>query len=245
MTRNQGGIFVTATDTEVGKTFLSALLLVAMRIHGVEATYFKPVATGCIREGQRLLSEDVSFVSRMTGLDLGRQHHCPVRYERPLAPLAAARIEKQPLDLDAIRQALARLRERHGFVVVEGVGGVMVPLKERYLLLDFMAEVGYPAIVVSRPGLGTINHTLLTLEALKARSVPILGFVTNGERDETDEAAPTSPPLISEFSQIPYLGHVPFLSPDEKDPVGFLTERAPFLLDLTSRLPGPSSYPKK
>jgi len=232
----ENGLFITATDTEVGKTFVSGLLIRALLGRGTNTGYFKPVASGCTEENGALVSEDLVFVERFTGLKMKSGLNCPVCYLKPLAPLSAARLEGRPVDLEKIWEAYGRLARRHSFLVVEGIGGVMVPLKENYLLVDLMADCRLPALVVCRPALGTINHTLLTLGALKSRGIPVLGFLTNGLRDESDEAAITSPGLISHFSRVPYLGHVPEYDFRTDDPDRFIDQKASFLKHFSAGL---------
>jgi dethiobiotin synthetase len=226
------GVFVTATDTEVGKTFISALLVSILIRQGVKCTYYKPVATGCTIKDGSLVSEDLSYLRRFTQLSMEENLHCPVRYEKPLSPLAAAQLEGRELDLAAIRMALRDLQSVSDCMIVEGIGGVMVPLKKNYFVLDLIAEMKYPALVVARPTLGTINHTLLTLSALRTRQIPIIGFLTNGKRDSEDEAAMTSPELISELSNIAHLGHIPFFDEQRTHRDAFLDEEIGFLTKM-------------
>ncbi len=230
------GIFVTATDTEVGKTFFSGLLIRSLLQQGIKAGYFKPVASGCQLENGALVSEDLLFVESFTGTKLDPNLHSPVRYLKPLAPLAAARLEKRPLSLEKIWESYERLKRRYSILVVEGVGGVMVPLKENYLVLDLMVDIRLPAVVVCRPGLGTINHTLLTLHMLKSNDILVLGFLTNGYRNDADEAAMTSPGIISRFSQVPYLGHIPEYDAQKEDPDAFVDKQALFLKQFAKNL---------
>ncbi len=220
-------IFVTGTDTGVGKTFLSALLVKLLNEAGVRTTYFKPVATGC--ESGNILPEDVAFVSEVAQVDLSDPIHCPVRYQKPLAPLAAARLEDRPVSLGLIVERFNTLAKSNEFVVVEGVGGLMVPLAPGYLVADLMQELGLPSVVVARPGLGTINHTLMTIQGLQKRGIPVLGFITSGHKQEGDEAAQTSPALIEEFSGTRFLGHVPLFEPGRISVEAFLEKKAPFL----------------
>jgi dethiobiotin synthetase len=241
MALSEEGIFVTATDTEVGKTFISGLLIRACHRHGIKAGYFKPVATGCRRlEGGSLQSEDLLFIERITNHKLDHDLHCPLRYHKPLAPLAASQLEKGSIDLQLIRQTFQRLKATYSFLVVEGIGGVEVPIGEDYLVLDMMIDIGFPVLVVCRSTLGTINHSLLTLHAIQNRGIPIIGFLTNGHREKDDEAALTSPGLIAKFSHVEYLGHVPFYDPGETDFDSFIERKAPFLMRLhKSHSPSP------
>ena len=232
MAQFKKGIFVTATDTAVGKTFLSGLLMRALNRKGIDAAYFKPAASGCCLENGSLVSEDVLFIQGFTGNKMDHEIHCPVRYAKPLAPMAAAQLENRPFNLDAVWKSFDLLKKRYSVVVVEGIGGVMVPLKEDYLVLDLIAETRLPAIVVCRPTIGTINHTLLTLHALNGRGIPLAGFLTNGKREEGDEAGITSPPLIARFSRVPYLGHIPLYDPEKDDLDSFIEHKAGFINHL-------------
>lgn len=220
---------MTATDTEVGKTFVSGLLMYYLRREGLNPGYFKPIASGCYFEDGRLMSEDLAWMAGFLGEGMPPELHCPLRFEKPLAPLAAARLEGRDVDLGVVREAFKRLRERYSTLVVEGIGGVMVPLKTDCLVLDLMAEMALPVLIVARPVLGTINHTLLTLAAVRARGLHVLGFVTNGARDEEDEAVRTSPGMVAELGQIPYLGHVPAYDPGRDETELFIARIAPFL----------------
>lgn len=237
MKQFQKGIFVTATDTEVGKTFVSGLLVRSLLQKGIKTGYFKPVASGCQLDGGSLLSDDLLYMERFVDCKMEHKLHCPVRYAKPLAPLAAARFEGRPVSLEKIWESFSLLKQRYSCLVVEGIGGVMVPLKEDYLVLDMMAHMDLPALVVCRPGLGTINHTLLTLQAIKSRGIPIVGFLTNGHKEENDEAALTSPNLITKFSQVPFLGHVPRYDARREDPYSFIHQKALFLRGLLAELP--------
>ncbi|MBU1056642.1 MAG: dethiobiotin synthase [Proteobacteria bacterium] len=228
------GIFITATDTEVGKTFTSALLLKALLKQKTNACYFKPVASGCETENSILVAEDLLFIEKFTGVKMEQDLHCPLRYQKPLAPMAAAQLEKKPVNLVKIKKAFALLEKQHTAMVVEGIGGVMVPLKKNYLVLDLIAEFKLSALIVSRPSLGTINHTLLTISALKNRGIPITGFLTNGHKEKDDEAAATSPEIIAGLSKVAYLGHIPMYDFNKDTPDAFIEKKAPFIKKIAN-----------
>lgn len=230
------GIFITATDTEVGKTFVSALLLRALLKQKIKAAYLKPVASGCKTENGILVSEDLLFMEKFTGVKMKQDLHCPVRYQKPLAPIAAAMLEKKPVNLVKIIKAFDNLKQEYSALIIEGIGGVMVPLRKHYLVLDLIAEFGLPALVVSRPTLGTINHTLLTISVLKNRGIPIAGFLTNGDKEEKDEAAATNPKIIADLSRVPYLGHIPMYNSDKETPDDFIEKKAVFIKKLADMI---------
>ena len=159
--------FVTGTDTGVGKTYVAALLAV-----GMGCAYWKPVQSGA--------DTDTDWVRRTAGLPASRLVPEAYRLPEPLSPHEAAR--RQGVEIDMARLALPD-RER---LVVEGAGGVMVPLNGDYLMIDLIAALRLPAVIVARSELGTINHTLLTLEQLRRRDCPVLGVVVNGPGNEAN-----------------------------------------------------------
>lgn len=236
MKKHLKGIFITATDTEVGKTFTSALLLKALLKQKTNACYFKPVASGCETKNNILIAEDLLFIEKFTGVKMVQDLHCPLRYKKPLAPMAAAKLENKNLNLVKIKKAFERLEEKHSVLVVEGIGGIMVPFKNNYLVIDLIAELRLPALIVSRPSLGTINHTLLTINALKSRGIPVTGFLTNGHKEKDDEAAATSPEIIAGLSKTAYLGHIPVYDFGKDTPDDFIKTKAAFINKIANNL---------
>lgn len=191
------GYFVTGTDTGVGKTVVAAILTL-----GLEAEYWKPVQSGV--DGPAGLSTDSECVARWTGLPAERLHPEAYRLALPASPhLSAARegvrIRLARLNLPAIRRPL----------VVEGAGGVLVPLNGRKLMVDLMVQLRLPVIVVARASLGTINHTLLSLEALRARRLAVAGVVVNGPANGADLAANVA--AIQHYGQVKILAVLPLL----------------------------------
>ncbi len=174
---NEKRVFVTATDTGVGKTYLSAKILEMYRHHGLNPCYFKPVATGAVFVGGKAVSEDVLTVQKKTGLTESAEFMNPVIYELPASPLVAAQISGEPVPLAKIHSAYQRLCEKYDCFVVEGIGGVLVPLTETYWVVDLIKEWKLPTLVVARAALGTINHTALTIRALRELGIKILGIV--------------------------------------------------------------------
>ncbi len=200
-------LFVTGTDTGVGKTVVCAALTAALAARGVRVGYLKPVATGCLRRGGDLVSPDVEFVRTAAGLDLPLELMNPVRFETPLAPLAAARAEGRTVDLRPAYAAWRALKQDQEVVIVEGVGGLLVPLSEDLTVASLVSDWGVPALVVARPSLGTINHTLLTLYTLASYNVACPGFVFSGPG--VDDSTPDNAALITRFSGVPFRGHLP------------------------------------
>lgn len=182
------GVFVTGTDTGIGKTLVSAWLT-----RGWAAEYWKPVQTGA--------AED-SDSATVAALAPGARIHPPAHvYQAPLSPHAAAALEGARVTLDSLRPPASA-----GPLVVEGAGGILVPLNDTDLTIDFAARLGLPVLVVARSGLGTLNHTLLTVEALRRRALPILGVVMNGPPNPDNRRA------IEHFAQVPVLAEIPPLA---------------------------------
>lgn len=173
-------IFVTGTDTDVGKTVVSAIL-----VAGLEANYWKPVQSGVAVSTNSAENSDSGWIRSILQLTDDRINKERYVLNEPLSPHAAAKIDGVQIDLDDFE--LPAPNERS--LVVEGAGGVLVPLNDKHLMLDLIAKFSLPVVVVCRSGLGTINHTLLTLRALRDRSMTILGVVMNGPRNNSNREA--------------------------------------------------------
>ncbi len=184
------GVFVTGTDTGVGKTRVAGGLVRRLRAAGVGAVPTKPVQTGAVRDARgRLRAGDVEEALAIAGLSLPepeRDELATYRFEPACSPHLAARLAGQPIELARITAATARLADRYGAVVVEGAGGVLVPLGPATTMLDLAAALGLPAVVVARAGLGTLNHVLLTVDALRRRDVCVAGVVLNDAEPAPD-----------------------------------------------------------
>jgi len=204
------GVFITGTDTGVGKTLVAAGLIRALQTNGLEAGYFKPVASGALKTRRGLKAPDVDFVLKTTGIEDPAYLINPVCLSPPLSPLSAAEITQTDWKVQSIIKAFRTLQERHPFLVVEGVGGLLVPLKKRLLVIDLIEKMNLPTLVVARPTLGTISHTLMTLTLLKQRHLPVLGFLFNGQKGRPGLAERTAPRVISEISQVPFWGSLGF-----------------------------------
>jgi dethiobiotin synthetase len=173
-------LLITATDTGVGKTVVTAGLLAAARQRGLDAAPMKPTQTGCVYREGRWVAPDLEFCYGMSGYrpepaELGLA--CPFPFEPACSPHLAAAMAGRRVSLPSVVYRFRRLCERHPVVFVEGVGGVRVPLNEQDTMLDLMHALGLPVLVVTRCALGTLNHTLLTADALRTAGIPVLGLV--------------------------------------------------------------------
>jgi dethiobiotin synthetase len=169
------GLFVTGTDTGVGKTVVGCFLAEALRGRGVDVGVMKPIETGVGPQGPL----DAIALRESAEVDDPLDLVCPQRFELPAAPSVAAAREGREVDRDSIRRAFLALRERHAFLLVEGAGGLLVPITTDYAMVDLIGELGLPVLVVARGSLGTVNHTLLTLEAIERRGLPLAGVVVS------------------------------------------------------------------
>ena len=204
------GIFVTATDTEVGKTFVAAGLARALRAQGVDVGVMKPVASGGTKSETGLICGDAVELVEAAGSTDDMSLVNPLCLEAPLAPLVAARLEGKRVDLGAVWRAYETLAARHDFFVVEGIGGLLVPLDEGATVLDLITMFRLPALVVTRPTLGTINHTLLTVRYAREHGVVVVGLVINAvEPVAPSQAVETNPAILEEWSGTPVLANLP------------------------------------
>ena len=195
------GLFVTGTGTGVGKTVVSAALLHRMtRTANRPVRYWKPVQTGVEQD------DDTATVRRLSGCAPGAVLEAGVRLPRPLSPHVAARLAGTRIDLRELT-AVARAQPARIRWIVEGAGGVLVPLNERHFMLDLIARLGMPALVVASTRLGTINHTLLTLAALRRRRIGIAGVLMVGPRNDRNRAA------IESYGGVAVPGVLPQLRP--------------------------------
>ena len=231
------GVFVTGTDSGVGKTVIAGGLAASLASIGVDVGVMKPIATGgeergsapvaesgetsedaipnrarCAGEVNRcLVSEDAVYLKHAANVKDSLELINPICLREPLAPSVASELEGLPIDLDPVHFAFKQLCRKHEFMVVEGVGGLAVPIRDDILVAHLAVRLELPVIIVARPTLGTINHTLLTVEFARSFNLEIHGIVLNGLRqDMVGLAESTNPAEISRVTNLPILGVVPF-----------------------------------
>jgi dethiobiotin synthetase len=197
------GLFITGTDTGVGKTVVAGAIADWFRRRHRRVGVLKPVATGCVHRREGLVSEDAEFLAHCADARFPLDVICPQRYAEPLAPTVAAERAKQLLDWEAVQRSMRAIEAGSDVLIVEGVGGVMVPLDGSHTVLDLIHWLRLPVVVVARPDLGTINHTLLTLAALRSAGATIAGVVINRYPTDTPDAAQeTNPRVIEKWGKV-------------------------------------------
>ena len=176
---NISGVFVTGTDTEVGKTVVAAALAAVLSERGYNPGVMKPVATGCRFGGEYPEGDDMLCLLESSGATDPVTLVTPYAYEPAVAPTVAAALADREIELDTIMEAYRELALNHDVMVVEGIGGIMVPLSRNTTVVDMARELGLPLIIVARSSLGTINHTLLTVHAAETAGLEVAAVVLN------------------------------------------------------------------
>lgn len=233
------GIFITGTDTGVGKTVVSAAIIRTLMKNGIRTGAMKPLETGCLNNEGRLLPPDGIFLREAACMEESIDLVAPVCFELPLAPAVASELEKKPVELDRIMAAYEQLSGRYDFMIVEGVGGLMVPIapplcpllakggirggdtsnssiithcKSPYFVIDLIKDLELPVVVVARASLGTINHTLLTVEYALREGIKVLGVIINHSVPPDSSAAEkTNPEVLREICPVPVIGVLPYI----------------------------------
>lgn len=214
------GIFIAGTDTGVGKTFVAGGVAAALKKKGIDVGVFKPFESGTASG-----HEDYKYLKKMAGVEDPDDSICPYRFEEALAPAVAAKRAGIEIDWRRVTDCFASLASRHPFLIVEGAGGLLVPLADGKTNLDLIQECRLPVLLVARLGLGTINHTLLSLEALNSRKIPVLGVVLNQTTESTGVAEETNPAVLAGLTSVPVLGAVPYLKGRDADPFSLIAAK--------------------
>ncbi len=200
-------VFVTGTDTDIGKTVITAGLAAVMQSLGYKAGVYKPFQSGAEEKNGFLISPDLSYVKQ---LDFYVETLCTYLLKPPTAPYIAAEIDGVNINLSTVRRDFETLKRTCEIMLVEGAGGLMVPVTKDELMVDVAKMLDIPVVIVIRPNLGTINHTLLTINQAKAAGLDIAGVIINRYPLQTNDIAiKTAPRLIEEYSDVDILGIVP------------------------------------
>ncbi len=198
-------IFVTGTDTGVGKTVFCLILMKHLFQKGFNPFYFKPFQTGCVSPNDP--ESDAGFIYRHIPELKEKDSSFSVGYcfKQPKAPYFAARNEGKKIDVDSVREILEEREKGHDWIVIEGAGGLYVPVTEDIMIIDMIELFDADTILVSRASLGTINHTLLSLEALKKRGIKILGTVLMDKEDTPSDMIEENKEAIETYAGTPVL----------------------------------------
>ena len=199
------GLFVTGTDTGVGKTVVTAGLALALAARGHDVGVVKPVQSGAVASNP---SGDAMLLKRWTGTAEPVDEIVPYAFAAPLAPLVAAQLEGRTVDRDHLVEHVRAVGSRHDILLVEGAGGLIVPVGEDWTIADLALSFGLPLLIVARAGLGTVNHTALTVLTARSLGLDPVGVILNGPQDESTAQNAT---LIERFAETPVLGRMPWL----------------------------------
>jgi dethiobiotin synthetase len=204
------GIFVTGTDTGVGKTLVAATLAAYLRDSGYRVGVMKPAETGCQEIDGQLFPEDAIRLKEASGCGEPLEKICPYRLPEPLAPSIAAERAGVKIDVDYLLGLYGEISGKHDITLVEGAGGLMVPLLPSYTYADFARLLKLPTIVVAANKLGAINHLLLTLEHANCKGLSVLGYVLNRVSNENSLAADTNREVLSSLTGLQCLGELSY-----------------------------------
>jgi len=205
------GLFVTGTDTGVGKTFLACGLAGWLKNAGYKVGVLKPAETGCHGSEGNLVPQDAVALKEASGCEAPLEKICPYPLRDPLAPSVAAERQGVKVDIERLRQLYGEIGSAHDLVIVEGAGGLLVPILPSYTYADFARVLKLPLIVVAANRLGVINHLLLTLEHAACRELCVLGYVLNQIEPERSLAADTNREVLASLTAVPCLGELPYL----------------------------------
>ncbi|MEW6571816.1 MAG: dethiobiotin synthase [Nitrospirota bacterium] len=224
------GFFVTGTDTGVGKTIIAAALISILRRLSLKVCGMKPIETGCIRDKNTLVPSDGTFLRTFADMSEDIEFVTPCCFENPLAPFAASQIEGRQVDFEKIWQAYTSLKTNCDVVVIEGIGGLLVPITNDYYVLDLAKNFGLPVIITAKPGLGTLNHTMLTVRYGLKEGLVMAGVIINySYPPENTPAEDTNARIIRRICPIPLIGTFPHLDKIDR---GLIEEAALQQLDI-------------
>ena len=227
------GLFITGTDTGVGKTFVACGLAALLRESGYRVGVMKPAETGCVEKDGKLFPEDAVKLKEASGCAVPLEKICPFQLRDPLAPSIAAEREGRRIDIDRLMDLYYEISSAHDVTLVEGAGGLMVPLLPSYTYADLARVLKLQTLVVAPNRLGVINHLLLTLEHASCKGLRVLGYVLNEVQGGPSLAADTNHAVLSMLTSVPCLGEIPYslnFATERLAPTSFFDER----LDLKS-----------
>lgn len=207
----KAGLFITGTDTGVGKTLVAGGIANILAQAGSKVGVFKPVATGCSRQREGLVSSDAEFLAHCSNCDFPLSVVNPVTFVQPAAPIACEEFEHRAVDFEQIATSYKYICQNSDVVIVEGIGGATVPISAGVDVLDMARWFGLSVVIVARPNLGTINHTLMTIDCVRAAGLTVAGVVISGYKPyDADLAESTAPQIIADCRGVEILSILPF-----------------------------------
>ncbi|MCA9073241.1 MAG: dethiobiotin synthase, partial [Planctomycetaceae bacterium] len=211
-TSPMSGLFIVGTDTDVGKTYLTARIARQILEEGTSVGVYKPACSGSEPgEDQNPIWRDVETLSEAVNHQFPREKICPQRFRAPLAPPVAARMENREIDEDLLVQGIQWWQGRVDVLLIEGIGGLLCPVSDQKTVCDLAEEWKFPLLIVARLGLGTINHTLLTVEVAKNRGLDVAGIVLNESQPQQGGlAGKSNAEEIERRCHVPILAVVPY-----------------------------------
>ncbi len=202
------GLFITGTDTNVGKTHLTCWIARRLRSNNICVGAYKPVCSGADYDAElkQFVWSDVERLWDATGREFNRTDICPQQFQAPVAPPVAARMQGQHVNADLLRTGITVWKDRVDVLLVEGVGGWLSPLSERETVADLARDFGFGVLVIAPQRLGMIGQTLLTLESIANRQLPIVGVIVNEIDQTTDRSSASNIEELRKFTNVPILG---------------------------------------
>ena len=211
--RHTGQIFITGIDTGVGKTFIASVIMTVLQEHGLTVAGLKPFASGGVYKNRNVVCPDTELLYQLNRATIPASVITPYAFRQPLAPYPASLHEKKRIMMSRVLQTIKHVALSYDYVVVEGIGGVLVPITKKYLLIDVIQALAMPVIVVTHPYLGTLNHTLMTLECLARRNIRIKGIIVNTPwRDPRDASLKTNIAILKKYTLVPVLGTIAYIA---------------------------------
>jgi len=205
------GIFITGTDTGVGKTLVACGLAALLRDRGYKVGVMKPAETGCEEKDGKLFPQDAYLLKEASGCDVPLETICPYRLRDPLTPSIAAEREGVKIDISLLDKIYGEISSNHDITLVEGAGGLLAPILPSFTYADLAKLLKLPLLVVAANRLGVINHLLLTLEHASSHGLRVLGYVFNRLDGLPSLAADTNREALLSLTAVPFLGEIPYV----------------------------------
>lgn len=208
-------LFITGTDTGIGKTLVGCGIATALTAQGKRVGVLKPAETGCDRRDGVLYPDDAMRLAGYARSGLSLETVCPYRFSPPVAPSVAAEQAGVTIQPERIIEVFQTITNQHDVTLVEGAGGLLVPLVDRYSFADLARDLDIPVLVVVGSKLGALNHTLLTLHCIEARTLPLAGYILNHPTQTADDAIKTNATTLAGLTDVPCRGIIPHLALSE------------------------------